>query len=62
MSLFLWEGKAWSGVHSLPRNQWQSQNQNLDCQPTCLPAPLAAEQITLHESFTDRRTNEQIKE
>lgn len=62
MSLFLWESKAQSGVNSLPSNQWQSQNQNSDCLPTCLPSTLAAEQVTQYESFTDGRTNEQTTE
>lgn len=35
MNLFLWKSEAQSGVNSLPSNQWQSQNQNSDCLPTC---------------------------
>lgn len=62
MSLFLWESKAQSGVNSLPSNQWQSQNQNSDSLPTCLPSTLAAEQVPQHESFSDGRTLEQTKE
>lgn len=62
MSLLLWESKAQSGVNSLPSNRWQSQNQNSDCLPTCLPSILAAEQVTQHETFSDGRTNKQRSE
>ena len=62
MSLFLWESKAQSGVNSLPSNQWQSQNQNSDCLPTCLPSTLIAKQVTQHESLSDGRTNKQRSE
>lgn len=61
MSLFLWESQAQSGENSLPSNQWQSQNQNSDCLPTCLSSTLIAEQTTQHESFSGRRANEQTE-
>lgn len=51
MNLFLWESKAQSGVNSLPSSQWQSQNQNSDCLPTCFLLSLLLSKLPNMKAF-----------